>query len=115
VADLAAANRQTARFGEDAASFNPHRPIPAGLMPWGQTFGGGLHACLGRELDGGVLPRADANPATHQYGVITLFVRRLLAEGARADPADPPTPATYTERPNWGRYPILFDRSLKWQ
>jgi len=115
VADLAAANRQTASFGEDAASFNPHRPIPPGLMPWGQTFGGGLHACLGRELDGGVLPRADADPAAHQYGVITLFVRRLLAEGARRDPADPPTPATHTERPNWGRYPILFDRSLRWQ
>jgi cytochrome P450 len=114
VADLATANRQTATYGGDAASFNPHRPIPAGLMPYGQTFGIGLHSCVGRELDGGIVPRDDTDPAIHQYGVITLFARRILAEGARPDPRDPPTPATHTARPNWGRYPINFDRSLKW-
>jgi len=114
IADLAAANRQTAIYGADAASFNPHRPIPTGLLPFGQTFGTGVHSCLGRDLDGGVVPRENADPATHQYGIVALFVRRILAEGARADPDDPPTLATYTARPNWGRYPVIFDRSLRW-
>lgn len=114
IADLAAANRQTAIYGADAASFNPHRAIPTGLLPFGQTFGTGVHSCLGRDLDGGVVPRADADPATHQYGIVALFVRRILAEGARRDPDDPPTLATYTARPNWGRYPVIFDRSLRW-
>jgi cytochrome P450 len=114
VADLAAANCQTATYGDDASSFNPHRRIPQGLLPFGQTFGIGVHSCLGRDLDGGVVPRPGADPATHQYGIIALFVRRILAEGARLDPDDPPTQATYTARANWGRYPVIFDRSLRW-
>ncbi len=114
IADLAAANR-TAIYGDDAAAFNPYRPVPTGLLPFGQTFGSGVHSCLGRDLDGGVVPRDGADPATHQYGIIALFVRRILAEGARLDPDDPPTLATYTARQNWGRYPVVFDRSLKWQ
>lgn len=115
VSDLSAANRQTEIFGPDADRFNPHREIPAGQLPFGHTFGTGVHACLGRDLDGGLLPRADADPATHQYGIIALFARRLMAEGARLDPDDPPTLATYTARPNWGRYPVIFDEALKWR
>ena len=114
IADLAAANR-TAIYGDDAAAFNPYRPVPTGLLPFGQTFGSGVHSCLGRDLDGGVVPRDGADPATHQYGIIALFVRRILQEGARLDPDDPPTLATYTARQNFGRYPVVFDRSLKWQ
>jgi hypothetical protein len=74
-----------------------------------------VHSCLGRDLDGGVVPREGTDPATHQYGIIALFVRRILQEGARRDPDDPPTLATYTARQNFGRYPVVFDRSLKWQ
>jgi cytochrome P450 len=115
VSDLHAANRQREVFGADADSFNPDRPIPVGQLPFGNTFGSGVHSCLGRDLDGGVVPRPGADAATHQYGTVTLFVRRILAEGARLDADDPPTLATYTARPNWGRYPVIFDRSLKWQ
>lgn len=114
VMDLAGANCDPAVFGPTAGSFDPHRIIPQGQMPFGLTFGSGVHACLGRDLDGGVVPRADSDPATHQYGIITLFARRILAEGARTDAADPPTPATYTARPNWGRYPVIFDKDRKW-
>ena len=115
VSDLAAANRQADVFGPDADSFNPHRTIPVGQLPFGHTFGSGVHSCLGRDLDGGMIGRPDSDPATHQYGIIALFARRILAEGARLDPDDPPELATYTERANWGRYPVIFDRSLKWQ
>lgn len=114
VVNLAEANRQADVFGDDAADFNPHRTIPAGQLPFGLTFGIGVHSCLGRDLDGGLVPREGQDPASHQYGTIALFVQRILASGARADPDDPPTPASYTARPNWGRYPIRFDRSLAW-
>ncbi len=114
VADLAAANCDASVFGADAAAFDPHRKIPAGQLPFGLTFGSGVHSCLGRDLDGGVVPAPGATAETHQYGIITLFVRRLLAEGARPDADDPPSEATYTKRPNWGRYPIIFDRALRW-
>jgi cytochrome P450 len=114
VVDLAAANRDSLVFGDNAAAFDPHRAIPVGQLPFGLTFGSGVHSCLGRDLDGGVIPAPGATAETHQYGIITLFARRLLAEGARPDADDPPTEATYTKRPNWGRYPIIFDRALRW-
>jgi cytochrome P450 len=115
VVNLAEANQQADVFGADAANFNPYRAIPTGHQPFGLTFGIGVHACLGRDLDGGLVPREGQDPASHQYGVIALFVQRILAAGARPDPDDPPMPATYTARPNWGRYPVRFDRSLTWQ
>jgi cytochrome P450 len=114
VVDLAAANRDTSVFGDNAAAFDPHRQIPVGQLPFGLTFGSGVHSCLGRDLDGGVVPAPGATAENHQYGIITLFVRQLLADGARPDAGDPPTEATYTKRPNWGRYPIIFDRALRW-
>lgn len=106
--DLWTANRQKDLFGADADEYNPLRTIAPGHEPFGLTFGIGVHTCLGRDLDGGILPRGAVDPATHQYGIITLLVRALLEAGARPDPAQPPEMATYTARPNWGRYPVLF-------
>jgi cytochrome P450 len=108
VVDLAAANREKAVFGEDADHFNPHRVLPEGIPPWGLTFGVGIHTCLGRDLDGGLLPRPDTDPATHQYGIVPLLVAALLERGARPDPCKPATRADHTERPNWGSYPIVM-------
>jgi cytochrome P450 len=108
IIDLAHANRDTSVFGADADVFNPHRTLPDGVPPWGLTFGVGVHTCLGRDLDGGVLPRQDSDPATHQYGIVPLFVRALFAHGARPDPQQPARHANHTQRPNWGSYPILF-------
>ncbi|MBM3521665.1 MAG: cytochrome P450 [Alphaproteobacteria bacterium] len=108
VVELARANRDPAVFGADADRFNPHRGTPPGVPPYGLTFGTGVHLCLGRDLDGGIVPRADTDPATHQYGIVALLVRTLLGHGARRDPDDPPMRADHTERPNWGRYPVLF-------
>jgi cytochrome P450 len=113
--DLTTANRDTAIFGADADRFNPHRAIPTGHLPFGLSFGIGVHSCLGRDLDGGVVPRNETDPASHQYGIITLFLRRLFAEGARPDPENPPVRADHTARPNWGRYPIVFDEARRWR
>jgi cytochrome P450 len=112
--DLHEANRDPSIFGADADSFNPHRAIPPGQQPFGFTFGIGTHSCLGRDLDGGVVPKGQVDPATHQLGTVTRFIQRLLAEGARRDPDDPPTEAAHTARKNWGRYPIVFDPALRW-
>lgn len=112
--DLYHANRDTSLFGEDAEVFNPHREIPSGTNPFGFTFGIGTHSCLGRDLDGGVVPRKGADAETHQYGIVTRLVWRLLSEGARPVADDPPTEAAYTQRPNWGRYPVIFDKELVW-
>jgi cytochrome P450 len=108
IVDLHEANREQEIFGADAGVFNPHRALPGRHAPFGLTFGTGPHLCLGRDLDAGVVPRADTDPATHQYGIVTLLVRALLAHGARPDPGHPPVAASHTARPNWGSYPVRF-------
>jgi cytochrome P450 len=109
VVDLATANRDPTIFGHDADVFNPHRTVREGTPPWGLTFGVGVHTCLGRDLDGGLQPREDADPDTHQYGIVPLLVQELVRRKARPDPADKALAASHTERANWGYYPILLD------
>lgn len=111
---LAEANRQQDIFGTDADTFNPLREVEHPYLPFGHTFGTGVHTCLGRDLDGGVLPKVGADPETHQYGTISMFLRDLFSRGARQDTEDLPTMATYTARPNWGRYPIILDEARTW-
>jgi hypothetical protein len=109
--DLWTANRQKDVFGEDADVFNPHRSVAAGNDPFGLTFGTGVHTCLGRDLDGGLVPKGAVDPAKHQFGIIALLAKALLDAGAEPDPADPATLAEHTARPNWGRYPVVFSRA----
>lgn len=111
---LAQANRDPEVFGADADIFNPFRDVKPPMLPFGHTFGTGVHTCLGRDLDGGVVPKGPVDPATHQYGTITLFLRDLFARGARQDPDDLPRMATHTARPNWGHYPVVFDAARAW-
>ncbi|MFZ9085251.1 MAG: hypothetical protein ACO3C6_01615 [Steroidobacteraceae bacterium] len=106
--DLYTANRSPDVFGEDAEVFNPYRSVAPGHEPFGLTFGTGVHTCLGRDLDGGFVPRGTVDPATHQYGIVAQLVRALLEAGAVPDPARPPERASYTARPNWGSYPVVF-------
>ena len=111
---LSEANRDKTLFGDDADVFNPERVVKPQTLPYGHTFGTGVHTCLGRDLDGGVVPRGDVDPETHQYGTITLFLRDLFARGSRKDTYAPPQMATNTARPNWGHYPVIFDKELEW-
>jgi cytochrome P450 len=106
--DLYTANRSRDVFGADADAFNPHRQVAAGNEPFGLTFGTGVHTCLGRDLDGGLVPKGEVDPATHSLGIVTMLVKALLEAGARPDPQRPPEMATYTARPNWGTYPVIF-------
>jgi len=106
--DIKSANRDTEVFGPDAAEFNPDRPLPENAQPWGHTFGGGMHACIGMELDGGTIPKD--GDAEHVLGTVPLMVRELLRQGVRRDPQDQPQKEQHSSRDHFGRYPVLFGR-----
>ena len=108
VVSLFRANRQPDAFGADATEFNPQRPKVPPHVPYGLTFGVGVHSCLGKNLAAGDIPKASTDAATHQYGTVTLLARALLARGIRPDPASAPQQDLSTERETWLRYPIVF-------
>ncbi|MCY4435083.1 MAG: cytochrome P450, partial [bacterium] len=107
VMDLWSANRDTEVFGADADSFNPLRSIREDVPRWGHTFGGGRHACIGMELDGGV-PADENTGAPILLGTVALILRGLLARGARRDPDNPPQQDPNIARVWWGEYPVVF-------
>lgn len=106
--DLESANTDPEVWGPDAARFNPDRDLPEGVPPWGHSFGGGMHACIGMELDGGVYAAGDAAEHEPVFGTVTLMVHALLRSGARPDPAEPPTRDQDSSRENFSRYPVVF-------
>jgi cytochrome P450 len=107
--DLMAANRDEGVFGADAAEFNPHRPLPDGVVPWGHSFGGGTHACIGMELDGGLDPaQTRDDPGDHLFGTVTTLAAAVLAAGARPDPTRPPEQDRDTSRSHFSSYPVMF-------
>lgn len=107
-------NRDPEVWGSDADDFVPTRTLPDGVMPWGLSFGHGVHACLGQELAGGVeyLDRLEGSdvPIGHLVGAITVMARSMLSAGARPDRSRPPQSDTSTTRQVWGSYPVLFDQ-----
>ena len=109
VTDLMAVNRDPAVFGDDAEEFNPHRTIPDGAMPWGLSFGSGMHACIGGELAGGLFFADGEERGEHLHGLVPQAVVAMMGAGARPDPDHPAEMDTTTARPYWGTYPVLFD------
>jgi len=108
VIDLMSVNRDQAVFGDRAAEFDPFRELPDGVMPWGLSFGSGMHACIGADLAGGLLYDPSDDAPEHLYGLVPMAVEAMLRRGARADPDDPAEMDTSTARPYWGRYPVLL-------
>jgi cytochrome P450 len=108
VVDLYRANRQAEQFGDDALEFNPYRSKLPPHMPYGLTFGVGVHSCLGKNLAAGDLPKGSTDPEKHQYGTVTLLCRELLKLGATPSSTAPPSQDLATERETWTRYPIVF-------
>lgn len=107
--DLLAANQDQPRFGADAAAFNPCREPAPNVAPFGLSFGLGAHACIGRNLAAGALPRGTPDPREHHYGTITLLVLALLEHGARPDPERPARQDSTITRVKWASYPVIFD------
>jgi cytochrome P450 len=110
VIDLMAVNRDPV-FGPDAASFNPHRRLADGLPAYGLSFGGGMHACIGQILAGGNAPGEEGiGSDNHLYGLVSGAVQATFDAGVRAHPNQLPERDANTNRPYWGRYPVIFSR-----
>ncbi len=107
VMDLMAANRDPEVFGPTADLYDPHRVLPDGIMPWGHSFGAGMHACIGMELDGGTVSDS-AGGAGRLLGTVALMAAAFLSHGARPDPDRPPVASTGSARPHFESYPVLF-------
>lgn len=112
VIELAEANRDPHVWGPDAERWDPDRTCPVGVPAWGNSFGGGVHACIGAELDGGLEQPRDLqgtpDAADHLFGTVATMVVELLRAGARPDPEHPPVWDTSTARHHFSSYPVLF-------
>lgn len=108
VIDLMSVNRDPAVFGDDADSFDPHRPLPAGVGPWGLSFGLGMHACIGQELAAGNDTMGAEPGPDHLYGLVPVAVQAVLEAGGRPDPASPAQLDPESARGYWGTYPVIF-------
>lgn len=108
ILDLHKINRDQSVFGEDADQFNPRRPLPPGVAPFGLSFAAGMHVCIGQDLAAGVVPREGADLQGHLHGLLSVVVQRMIDAGVRRDPNDPPERDRNTLRPYWGRYPVLL-------
>lgn len=105
--DLMEVNRSRDVFGDDSNEFNPHRVTPDGVPPWGMSFGGGMHVCIGQDLASGVLPSNELGEA-HLFGLVPVAVQALIEYGAKPHPTEDPEMDSTTARPYWGRYPVVF-------
>jgi cytochrome P450 len=104
VMDLQAANRDADIF-DRPLEYDPLREVPDDVPRWGHAFGGGMHACIGTELAGGVPTSAEGEQV---LGTVTLMLGALLEAGGRPDPADPAQLDPHSAREHFGRYPVLF-------
>ena len=111
VVDLMAVNRDSSVFGADAASFNPNRRLPEGVLPSGQSFGGGMHTCIGQLLAGGTMA-GEMGPDSHLYGLVSGAVQAAFDAGVRPHPEHAPERDANTKRPYWASYPVIFTRRM---
>jgi cytochrome P450 len=90
-------NLDTEVFGEDAAEFNPRRPLPPGVPRYGIAFGAGQHQCLGLRV---VLGNDGVGSQAH-------VLKTYLEAGIAPDPDHPPVwqPG---DRIKFLTYPVLF-------
>jgi cytochrome P450 len=106
--DLKAVNADVDVFGPDAAQFNPHRDLPAGVKPYAHGFGGGAHKCIGRPLAMSHDTHDSATSEDGAIGAVVRFIHRLLELGVQLDPANPPTVRTGNRQERFATFPILL-------
>ena len=99
------ANRDPEVFGPDAGEFNPYREVSS-VKPWGLTFGGGEHICIGRTLVTGLSARTDNDEGTD--GTLVNIASALYEAGIEIDPDDPPAYTEASHHDAYGRFPILL-------
>ena len=108
VIDLMAANRDRTVFGAEADAFDPTRPLPDGVAPWGLSFGLGMHACIGQDLAAGVDAMGLVPDDDHLYGLVAVAVGAVINAGGKPDPQHPPQLDPNNTRGYWGTYPVVF-------
>ena len=101
------ANRDPEVFGADARMFNPSREVGA-VKPWGLTFGGGQHICIGRTLVTGLSARTDNDEGTD--GTVVNIAGALDNAGVEIDTSDPPSYTQASHHDAYGRFPMLLTR-----
>ena len=106
--DLMAANRDYEIFGKKSDNYNPYREVPDGVPRWGMSFGAGMHACVGAELDGGLEIDPDRPPSETLFGTVAIMAHALLSAGGRRDPNNPPQLDPNSERKHFSAYPVIF-------
>ena len=108
------ANSDPARFGADAAQFDPYRQdrLEDGLLPWGISFGGGVHTCIGRRMvTGGDWFARGAVPAdANQTGTLVPILLALYEAGIEPDPDDVAVRQDVTYFDEYSSYPVRFTR-----
>jgi cytochrome P450 len=106
------ANRDPRWFGDDAEQFNPARPalLEPPAMPWGLSFGGGAHMCIGRRMvTGGDLLGAHSDGAGHgTKGSLLTILATLLACGIEPDPSKSAHKNADTFYDFYNTYPVVF-------
>jgi cytochrome P450 len=115
VLNAAAANRETALFGDDAEVFNPDRAVVDDVPRWGLSFGAGAHQCPGRLVAGGLpVPSSFEVDADHLFGLVAQMVQEVVRRGVRPDPDRKPVPDTRTERyTRWAAYHVIFPAAVR--
>ncbi len=100
--DFAAANRDEEVFGAEADSFRIPRARAAGAQPYGLTFGGGAHTCIGQ---GFAVGEAGAAPP----GLMVRILYELYRAGMRPDPDLPVQRKPDNPQGNYAVFPIRLD------
>jgi len=108
ILDLTAANSDVDVFGDSGPRFDPNRMVPKGVPRWGLSFGSGMHACVGAELDGGREIVDDRPADEHLYGTVAIIAHAFFAAGGRQDPTKPPVVDPNSTRTHYSRYPVVF-------
>jgi cytochrome P450 len=93
-------------FGADGRYFDPYREMPAGMKPWGMTFGLGPHACLGQNLVTGIQNKGDVKHGTH--GTAVRLLKALYELGAEIDPDRPPQRPEGNLHDTWDSVPLIL-------
>ena len=106
--DLMLANRDNEIFGESSGTYDPYREVPEGIPRWGMSFGAGMHACVGAELDGGLEIDPDRPESEALFGTVAIMAHALLSAGGRRDPNNPPQLDRNSERKHFSAYPVIF-------